>query len=580
MKKMKIFFTLVYLMILSSCSSLLDQEPQGIITSDNLNSPERIEQLIISAYSLLGENNAMLSRQMGCPYNEGSTRGGECYKGGSGTDDTPDVDLWEQFVYMQPIEPYSSLNALWYIRYCAINRIHDAMRRLKTMTDAEFPLRKQRLAELRFLRGHCYFYLKQCFKFFPYIDEDVPEIEYTGIGNDVYTDQELWNKIIEDFRFALQDLPEVQAEVGRPTKYAAKAYLAKTLLFAAYEQDEKHAVVNINREKLIEVAKLCKEVIDQSGKSLFDDFGKNFLCEYENGRESIWAIQFSANDDGSPVGRNNVWMIYPMNSEYGCCGFYQPSVNMMNTFKTFNGLPSIEDYNSGIRMDNKEAFNSTPSDPRLMHTAVVPGMPWKYDPGFVMQPSWARTPEVYGYAMSQKMIVLPTCPCFRKTNPVMGSGLNWDVLRMDEVMLWRAESLIQLGEAGGLQESLGIINQIRERAKNSTGMLKYSNGTPTGNFNVDIYKPGINCPSWTKNFAWEALKFERRLEFASEGKRFFDLVRWGEAAEFFDSYFAVEKTRRSYLKDARFTKGRDEYFPIPEQQISYSKGLYKQNTGW
>ena len=160
----------------------------------------------------------------------------------------------------------------------------------------------------------------------------------------------------------------------------------------------------------------------------------------------------------------------------------------------------------------------------------------------------------------------------------MGSSLNYDVIRLDEVMLWRAEALIQLGT--GLDEALTLINQIRTRAAGSTGRLKFADGTPTGNFDVDPYVPGANCPAWTKDFAFQALMWERRLEFSTEGKWFYDLVRWGKAAEWMNEYFTVEKTRRTYLKDAKFTKNRDEYFPIPQQQISYVKGIYKQNYGW
>ena len=578
MKTIKIALAGLLLLPVLSCTSLLDQMPQGVVSSPDLDTPDRIEQLIIAAYSYVGQN-CWDGKQFGVPYNEGSVRGGEAYKGGSGTSDFPELDLWEQFVYLQPTTA-GTLDWLWYSRYVAVSRIHDALRRLNQYTNEEYPSRMARMAELRFLRAHCYIYMKQCFKFFPYIDENTEEAQYDKVGNDVYSDIELWEKIADDFRFAVENLPEKQSEVGRPTKFAAKAYLAKTLLFEAYEQDEAHNVVNINKDKLREVATLCKDVIDNSGKSLYEDFAKNFLCEYENGQESIWAIQFSANNDNSPIGRNNSWLIYPMNADYGCCGFLNPSTNMMNAFKTVNGVPDMDNYNSGTEMTNKQAFTTVPCDPRLMHTAIVPGMPWKYNSEYIMEEGWARTPEVYGRSMSQKMIVLPTCDCFRKTNPFMGSGLNWDVLRLDEVILWRAEALIQTEESGGLQEALTLINQVRERAKNSTGLLKFADGTPTGNFSIEPYKPGGNCPAWTKEFALKALKFERRLEFSTEGKWFFDLVRWGEAAEFCNTYFNVERTRRMYLTDARFTEGRDEYFPIPQVQINYTKGLYKQNNKW
>lgn len=579
MKTIKIIIIGLLLLQMSSCNSLLDQTPQGVVSSPDLDTPERIEQLIIASYSFIGQNHSNSGMQFGMPFNEGTVRGGEAYKGGSGTSDYGEIDLWEQFTYLQPTN-IGILDMLWYSRYVAISRVHDALRRTSNFTDAEYPKRQERIAELRFIRAHCYFYMKECFKFFPYIDETMEEDMFAKIGNDVYTNIELWDKIAEDFRFAVEHLPEKQEEVGRPTKYAAKAYLAKTLLFAAYEQDDAHNVVNINKDKLREVANLCKDVMDNAGKSLSDDFAKNFLCEYENGPESIWAIQFSANNDNSPIGRVNQWIVYPMNADYGCCGFLNPSTQMMNAFKTEKGLPDMDNYNKGTDMINKEAFTTVPCDPRLMHTAIVPGLPWKYEPDYIMEDGWARTPEVYGTSMSQKLVVLPDCDCFRKTNPYMGSGLNWDVLRLDEVMLWRAEALIQLEEAAGLQEALAIINQIRERAKNSTGMLKFADGTPTGNFSVESYKPGENCPAWTKDFAWKALKFERRLEFATEGKWFFDLVRWGEAAEFMNGYFNVEKVRRMYLSDAKFTKNRDEYFPIPQVQINYTKGLYRQNHNW
>jgi hypothetical protein len=531
--------------------------------------------MINAAYSFCGQNH--FNKQMGMPYEEGSVRGGEAYKGGSGTNDNAERNLWETFTYMQPTTS-GDLDNLWWVHYVAVGRVHDAMRRAESLTEAEYPLKQQRLAELHFLRAHIYMYMKLCFRFFPYIDETTPIDQYDKISNDVLTDQELWGKLIDDFRFAVANLPDVQAEVGRPTKFAAKAYLAKALLFAAYEQDENNNVTNINAEKLTEVASLCKDVIDNSGKSLSPDYAQNFLWEYENGPESIWAIQYTANNDNSPVGRVNSWLVYPVNSEYGCCGFLQPTVNLMNRFKTIDGVPDFDNFNNGVMLDNKEAFATTPMDPRLMSTACVPEMPWKFDPNFVMKTSWVRTPEVYGYTMSQKLIVLPTCPCFRKTNPFMGSGLNYDVIRLDEVMLWRAEALIQLGT--NLDEALLLINQIRERAAASTALLKFADGTPTGLFEVQPYEPGVNCPAWDKNFAFQALQWERQLEFATEGKWFFDIVRWGIADQYMNSYFTVEKTRRTYLKDAKFTKNRDEFFPIPQQQISYVKGIYKQNPGW
>lgn len=158
----------------------------------------------------------------------------------------------------------------------------------------------------------------------------------------------------------------------------------------------------------------------------------------------------------------------------------------------------------------------------------------------------------------------------------MSSAKNRDIIRYDDVMLWCAEALIELGREA---EALPIINKIRQRAAQSTSRLVDIQGNPTGRFKIELYRPGENC-TWTNAFAREALRWERRLEFAMEGFRFFDLVRWGIASEVLNAYFEVEKTRRTYLADARFTKNRDEYFPIPKQQINFSKKLYSQNSGW
>ena len=158
----------------------------------------------------------------------------------------------------------------------------------------------------------------------------------------------------------------------------------------------------------------------------------------------------------------------------------------------------------------------------------------------------------------------------------MSSAKNWDIIRFDDVLMFKAEALIQLGMQ---DQALPLINQLRTRAANSTALLVKADGTPTSHYGISTYQPGVNC-TWTQSFALQALMFERRLEFATEGYHFFDLVRWGIAAQTINTYFNVEKTRSQHLAIANFTKGRDEYFPIPLNQINYSQGLYKQNAGW
>ncbi len=128
-----------------------------------------------------------------------------------------------------------------------------------------------------------------------------------------------------------------------------------------------------------------------------------------------------------------------------------------------------------------------------------------------------------------------------------------------------------------MDEALPYINQIRTRAisQASLSRLTFANGNPIGNWVVGQY-----TTLGDQDNARKILRFERRVEFAFEHKRFFDLVRWGIAEPTINAYFAVEKDRREHLNDARFTAGRDEYLPIPQQQITVSQGLYKQNIGY
>lgn len=561
------------LLSLTGCDSFLDESPKGSADSDDLNDTQNIEKMVIAAYSSLGNDNYQEGMNALWPY--GDLRSGDAYKGGAGPGDVGDFNTFETFVYMRDDVGY--LDGKWYAEYIAIARANDALARIAITSDDAFPKKKVREAEMRFLRAHYYFELKILFKQIPWVDENDKQEDYINISNVEYTSQQLWDMIIAEFRFAAEHLPDTNDDLARANKGMAKAYLAKALLYAAYEQDEKHDVINIDKTKLEEVVNLCKEL--SSRYSLAPDFADNFLCETENGPESIFAVQFSHND-GTLRGRLDwgAMLNYPMNPEYGCCGFHQPTQNMVNAFQTDEkGLPLFDTFNTR-NLETADDVLENNVDPRLMHTVAIPGAPYKYDPEFIFDVSWTRQSSTYGNFMSMKETVLPDCPCFAFAAPFMSSSKNRDIIRYDDVMLWQAEALIELGRQ---DEALPLINAIRRRAGESTSKLVDIQGDPTAKFQIDVYQPGVNCPAWTQEFARQALRWERRLEFSQEGFRFFDLVRWGIAAETVNEYLTVEKTRRgSYLSEAKFTKNRDEYFPIPKNQINFSKKLYQQNYGW
>lgn len=571
---MKKYIAILFLLgsAIVSCKKELNKQPQGSLLSNELNTPENVDKMVIAAYSSLGNENLHTSNSL-WPW--GSMRSGDAYKGGDGPGDNSEWNDYETFVTNQNTN--SLTDQMWAQLYNGIARANNALVRINAIKESDYPQKKQRQAEMRFLRGNWYFMLKIMYNRVPYIDETIPAASYDTVSNVSYSSDALWNKIEDDFQFAASVLPATQPDVGRPTKYAAMAYLAKSVLYHAYTQDDHHAVTGIDQAKLTRVISLCDSVITNSSYKLAPDFGDNFLAETENGPESVFAIQYSKND-GTPFGRIDMGhsLIYPMNPAFGCCWQHIPSQDLVDAFKTdANGLPMFTGYNN-TRATQPADFLSQTFDPRLDHSVAIPGHPYKYEPGFVYQFSWARDPSTYGPFSELKGAVAADNAAFQKIPPFMSSSKNWELIRFSDVLLWKAEALIETGQ---FLASLPLINEVRQRAAVSTSRLKQSDGSFTSNYKVSTYQPGVNC-TWTQDYARQALRTERRLEFALEGNRFFDLVRWGIADTYLNAYFASEATIRPHLKNAHFAKGRDEYLPIPLNQMNYSKGVYKQNPGF
>lgn len=568
MKNIRTYFLMLLALIFIGACSDLDMKPQGILREDQVKTPENIEGLVIAAYSALGNDHYTAPHFF---WPTGNLRAGDAHKGGDGSGDI--FAYHALSVYTPLIADMSSFppdridlnNKMWERMYGAISRANSALSVLALTTPEEFEKKAIREGEMRFVRGIFYFFLKIHYKHIPYIDETVSTDQALKVSNRDLTDQQLWDKIAGDFRFAMENLPETQPEVGRANKYAAAAFLAKTLLFQAYEQNEDHEVVNINQEKLEEVVQLVDEIIASGKYGLEDDFAKNFLYEYDNGRESVFAIQRSQ-EDGSPDGRAS-WptaLNNPHGGTWGCCGFHVPTQNFVNAFKTdADGLPMFASFNNS---DYVVALDAV--DPRLDHTVAMDGKPYKYDPAYRYNAAWARAGNVYGSYASLKENERSECACEIENGPFKVTSKNTVLIRYADVLLWKAEALIELNRAA---EALPIINEIRRRAKNSVARLG----------SASIYRiEEYDGAGWNQEFARQALRWERRLELGLEGHRFFDLVRWGVAKETIDEYLAVEKTKRSYLNDAAFTAGKHEYMPIPETQIVLSGRLYQQNKGY
>lgn len=568
MKKLIITaFILSGLSILSACKKVLDYTPPGVLSSTDLTSLTAIEGLVTAAYAAIGNGD-----MIGPIYSNwafGSVHSDDAYKGGGGTGDVGDVDALEHYNLVTPNMGWF-VTRTWQNLFKSIGRANVALRAVNSLSETNFPDKKARLAELKFLRAHSYFTIKRLYKNIPIFDETVSDADVLKTSNDL-SNEESWNKIAADFQFAIDNLPETQTQIGRANKFAAQAYLARLRLYQAYEQDASHKVTNINQSRLQEVVTLTQAVIASGKYALSADIADNFLPETENGPESIFAIQFTIND-GTTSGRMSFedGLNYPHGApQYGCCGFHAASQNLVNAHTTdANGLPNFTTFNNSIA-----DLTTATVDPRLDHTVGIDGHPYKYDNTKPFSNSWVRDPGVYGNFHTMRFQQLATSSSYFKLGPFMGTAKNYDILRYDDILLMQAEAYIELGQQG---LALPLINQIRRRTAASTGRLKKLDGTFPSIYNIKEYP----AAGWTQAYARQALQWERRLEFATEGPRFFDLVRWGIAEPTLNAYINVEKNRRTFLATAKFTAGRDEYLPIPQSEITFTNGLYKQNPGY
>lgn len=553
-----IIFTCFAGLSLNSCQDFLEVPAQGVLTEDNLNGVKQIENEIIAAYAAIG--NDEINRPLSL-WNYGNVRSDDAYKGGN---DQNDGD----FLHFLEISSPSIGNETWYTdvfwyrNYVAISRANFALKLLDKISETEMPNKKVRIAEMRFLRGHMHFIQKIIFKMVPFIDENMSPEDIANVSNVSSTNDELWQKIADDFDFAYQNLPEVQPEVGRANKYAAAAYLAKVYLYKAYRQDEKHNVTTIDAGDLQHVIDLTGYVMTSSYR-LENDFAYNFLPgNYENGAEALFSVQYS-HDDGTTYGRLNMGNALTTPTPGG--DFNKPSQDLVNAYRTNNGLPMFDNYADA---DYNEQVDKV--DPRLFHTVAIPDKPYKYT-NVNYERNQSRNPGMYGYYSSLKENVDPASEYYVKTGPWHANSKNNIIIRYADVLLMRAEAMIEKGDYAA---ALPLINQVRNRAKVSTGLIGFAT-----NLNIQAYVDGVNCV-WNQDFARQALRWERRLEFAMEGSRFFDLVRWGITDSVMNNYYLREASVRTHYQGAQFTKNKNEYVPVPIQQINFSKGIYQQNYGF
>jgi hypothetical protein len=545
--------------------------PQGTLSDEQVKTPENAEAMVVSAYAIFTTAEDINSSFSMWNFD---VRSDDAYKGGSGTSDG---DVFHQLEVQQGVLTTNwNINDMWVRLYNSLSRVNSAIALLNETGD-DYAMKQQRQAEMKFLRAYGHFLLKRLYKNIPFVvNENLTYDEYNELSNRAYSNDEGWQLIIDDLMEAYNTLPQTQEDKGRPTKAAAAAFLAKVYLYKAYHQDDANSnqVTSINQADLEKVIEFTNPSL-YAGYGLEEDLHNNFRPEeqYENGKESLWAIQYSRNDGSTYGNLNWSYGLIPPNipgATDGGCDFYKPSQNLVNAYRTgADGLPLLDNFN---QKDYDMASDN--ADPRLFLTVGMPGLPYMFNKNYMMEETsiWSRSNGLYGYHVSLKQNVDPALiDNYLIKGSYWASPMNRIVFRYADVLLERAEAYAQLGQA---DQAIALVNQIRSRAAGSTQMIgNYQNA-----YGVKMYIANYKG-SYSKDDAIKIVKMERRLELGMECERFFDLVRWGDAATVLNKYYSEEIDNCGIYREAHFTANKDEYLPIPFSQISASNGHYTQNIG-
>jgi hypothetical protein len=573
-----------------SCSKdFLDTTPPASNSQFSLANDKGVNGLLIGAYHDLvssGHSNNWFGDWIWSAsvtnWVWGSVRSDDGTKGSDITDQSSIVPV-EDFT-LDPANGYVSDK--WNLDYDGVARANDVLKVMKLATDITPENAIQYKAQALFLRAWFHFELKRVFNNIPYITDET--IDPSKVVNTI----DAWPLIEADLQFAVDNLPETQADPGRPTKYAAEAVLARVYLF--------------DNNKYAQAKPLLDDIINSGKFSLVPDYDMNYLIATRNNAESIFEIQYAVNDGASDSPNANYGdaLNYPQNIDGlgTCCGFHQPKQSLVNAFKTdANGLPLLYTYNDanfkndmGIGSDKSFLPDDVQTvDPRLDFTVGRRGIPY-LDWGIMRGNAWIRDQGNAGpYVYKKNMFKKSEAGSFSTTTG-WATGVNannYRAYRLAHVILWRAEVAVSEGK---LDEATTLVNMIRERAAHKVVMGKCTSDilASQDGLAVDYNLPAANYlvspyPTFTDaTYAMDAVRMEERLEFGMEGQRFFDLVRWGIVDEVINAYMLKDREFRSLFGGASpktFTPNKNEYAPIPITQIeleNVTEEILKQNPGY
>ncbi|SMO54976.1 RagB/SusD family nutrient uptake outer membrane protein [Fodinibius sediminis] len=610
------FAVMVFALFLYSCDTgeFLSTPAKGSLSEDVLANEQGANALLVGAYAALdGQNISGTWSSGGTNWVYGSVAGGDAHKGSIFTDQTPINSIMD----MSHNAANGFFNDFWTTRYEGVSRANSVIALAPQLEGVDDATKARIEGEGRFLRGHYYFELKKMFNNVPWIDEETTEFKVPNTGETAAS----WADIEADFQYAYDNLPEVQSQVGRANKWAAASYLAKAYVFQG-KWSEADALLQT----------IINQGVNSSGEpyALQDNYADNFRADRENSSETVFSIQYTGPDGTGTIdnSRQEDMLNYPFGNPFNCCGFYQPTQELVNSYRTnaITGLPILDGYNDemvkndmGIESSEPFTIHEGPLDPRLDHAVGRRGVPY-LDWGPFRGKEWIREQSYGGPYHAQKHVYRQeNASEFGNRNEwAPGSAVNYDVIRFADVLLWAAEAKVELGN--DLNRARELVNRVRGRVADDTygdGWVDYTDNQPFAlatvdsesemtaldanpgewvirtdtestfillkgdpgnadnwqeyenpNYTVSIYPPGH--PYFLDQArAREAVHFERKLELSLEGHRFFDLVRWGEAKQTLEDFYQYEGGELGFndFSGASFTEGKNEYYPIPQTQI-------------
>lgn len=558
----------------------LNAPPQGSLDEVTLANESGVEATLIGAYRVLGGWSAGAGGWGAASSNWtfGSVASDDAYKGSENTDQ-PAIEDIEYYTWgLSGAEAY--LNDKWRSVFEGVVRANSTIRLLNSVQESATPINETVANGIRgealFLRAHFHFEAWKMWGNIPYFTEDDTNPRKSNVGVDAVS---LVLKDLEQAIALLSNTPR-NGQVGRVTSWTAKAYKGRV---QAYSGDMGGALTTL------------RDVRQNGPYALEEDFHRVWTGfeDLQNGLESILVYQASVND-GNPGGDNANWgerLNFPHGGPLGtCCGFHQPSQNLANAFIVDgNGLPlGVTSPNTWNNNDDTiEGGSSLPLDPRIDWTMGRHGVPY-LDWG-THAPSWIRDVN-FGGSYSPKKNVHEVASGSQSNVgwvPSQLNGVNFHLYRYADMLLLLAEAEV---EAGSLENARTIVNEIRARA----AVAVQGPGEDASSIAVPIDDPSItwanyqvglyNTPWTNQATARQAVRWERRVELAMEGHRFFDLRRWGTYQEVLNAYTQTERTRLAKLGNASQLEGRHQWYAIPEIQIQLSRvdgeDTIVQNPGW